>query len=263
MHFQSTLRTVITLVAAAVVAGSVVAPGAVAVPRAESPAESLSDIAAEVPGTHDDAREPTVDIDCAEQEARIAAPDDYEYSITVSSVGISPSGTSSRSSSGGTYDGDETVSIEEDGFTFVFVTDASSGETAAAAYENCALAETTTEGTPNDEDAAPSIRIDCNESAVRIAASEGYEYGLTVGSVGVAPGDLDSSSVGTSEEGNASIPFDGDLVYVFVEGESSDEPTASAVEYCGPVPSDDASANATTRQTATTGITPVWDLTPK
>jgi len=90
---------------------------------------------------------------------------------------------------------------------------------------------------------------------VRSSAPDGYEYSLTVASVAVTSDNVDSSNVATSEAGNASMTFEGDLVSVYVT-DNSGEPIASTVEYCGPVPRDgttrdgEGSAAATTQRGA-------------
>lgn len=243
MRYRPTFRTGIALLATVLVVGGIVAAGTIA------GAPAAPDSQVESTTVEDGVQELSVEIDCAEREARVLAPDRYEYSITVATVEVSKSGTSTQSSTSGTYEGNETVSLEDDRFTFVFVTNASTDETVAASYENCALeeAETTAERTTRVEDGTPSIGIDCNESTVQITAPEDYEYGLKVGDVAITPGDVDSSSLATSEEGNATVTFEGDLVYVFVDDGSSADPVASTVEYCGPVPADEPDANRTTR----------------
>jgi len=193
---------------------------------------------------------PSITIDCADEQVRVSAPDDYEYSLTVANVDISAGGLGTQSATSGTYAGNQTASLDADGFAFGFVTDASTGETVAATYENCALAEATTERettTGADDSEEPSIRIDCNESAVHVTAPEGESYGLEVGSVAVTPDSVDSSNLATSEEGNASVSFEGDLVSVYVA--DGDEVLANAVEYCGDVSRDASAGNVSSETT--------------
>jgi len=242
-----TTRQVGVAFVAAVLAVSVGAIGAFGAGGPSVPDQSTT--------TESGADGPSIAIDCADEQVRVDAPDDYEYSLTVASVDISAGGLGTQSATSGTYAGDHTASFDADGFAFAFVTDASTGETVAATYENCAVAEETTERetTTADDSDAPSIQIDCNESEVRVTAPEDESYGLEVGSVAVTPGSVDSSNVATSEEGNATVTFEGDLVSVYVT--DGDEVVASAVAYCGDVSRDESAGNETTPEGNASGET--------
>lgn len=84
------------------------------------------------------------------------------------------------------------------------------------------------------------VEIDCNRSEVDVTAPEGYQYDLTVtvANLTATSNEISRSTVG-SVEGNETVEFaDEGVVFVFVEGESDDEPVAVDVTNCSGVGSE-------------------------
>lgn len=78
-----------------------------------------------------------VDVDCEENAVRFAAAEGTEYVAKVAVVGVSPTGTSTSSTTG-TFEGNATESVDDEGLVVVFASTGELGdERTVSAIRNC------------------------------------------------------------------------------------------------------------------------------
>jgi hypothetical protein len=245
-------RIAVAAVACALVAGLVFPAGAFGVPFGGESDSSALDSSASAIGDDPD-KSVSVAVDCEAGVVQASAPASVEYRLQTAVVAVSSTATATSRTARGPLAGNATVGFDGTGLAHAFVTNASTGQVLARTVADCTEATETTAAS-----GVASVGIDCNESAVRVAASSDVRYDVRVTAVRISPTRQSVTSVTTGPyTGNATVQFSGlgggtesdgvnATVYAFV---STEDGAASDVATCP-------AANATTQRRATTpGVT--------
>lgn len=161
----------------------------------------------------------SVEIDCNESEVRVTAPEQFEYTLRVSNVVVTPERSEVLTTTT-TESGNATVSLTESAPVYVFVS--TGAGLATSAFENCALvAEQANATTTTTEPAPASVTVDCNASEVRVGAPADFSYTVQVSNIVVTPESTQVSTTGLSASGNATVSVgDAGAVAAFVSNET-------------------------------------------
>lgn len=172
-----------------------------------------------------------IDVDCSRGSVDLAAPDGYQYDVTVAVANVTPTANDVSRSTRGSVEGNETVDVDGEGIVFTVVQEQSGAEiTDVTDCTDDELLNTTVQ--PNDADV--EVEIDCEDSVVRFAAREGTEYVAKVAVVGVSETGTSTSSTTGTFEGNETVSVDDEgLVVAYAStGDLGDEQTVSAMRNC-------------------------------